>query len=91
MLNLTVETRPIPNPIPMPIPISIHKWRGQLNQKQLKCKAADNPERGCRVGGSIIITVVVVVVGFVGAVVVTLMRLPAPMICIFLLKCRRAY
>lgn len=87
MLNLTVETRPIPNqnPIPKPIPISIHKWRGQLNQKQLKCKAADNPERGWRGGGSIIITVVV------GFVVVTLMRLPAPMICIFLLKCRRAY
>lgn len=40
MLNLTVGTRPIP----IPIPISIHKWRGQLNQKQLKCKAADNRE-----------------------------------------------
>lgn len=87
MLNLTVGTRPIP----IPIPISIHKWRGQLNQKQLKCKAADNREGQIKgeSGESIIITVVVVVV--VGDVVVTLMRLPAPMICIFLLKCRRAY
>lgn len=48
MLNLTVGTRPIP--IPIPIPISIHKWRGQLNQKQLKCKAADNREGEREVG-----------------------------------------
>lgn len=87
MLNLTVATRPIPIPIPMPIPISIHKRRGQLNQKQLKCKAADN----CVGRGSIIITVVDVGAVAVDVVVVTLMRLPAPMICIFLLKCRRAY
>lgn len=40
--------------------------------------------------GSIIITVVVVV-AVVGDVVVTLMRLAARMIFIFLLKCRRAY
>lgn len=46
MLNLTVGTRPIP----IPIPISIHKWRGQLNQKQLKCKAADNREGEREVG-----------------------------------------
>lgn len=48
MLNLTVGTRPIP--IPIPIPISIHKWRGQLNQKQLKCKATDDREGETEVG-----------------------------------------
>lgn len=64
---------------------------GAAKSKAIKMQSRRQPREGMQGGGSIIITVVVVVVGFVGAVVVTLMRLPAPMICIFLLKCRRAY
>lgn len=61
---------------------------GAAKSKAIKMQSRRQPREGMEGGGSIIITVVV---GFVGAVVVTLMRLPAPMICIFLLKCRRAY